>query len=137
MFAVAPGAPVRGRSGGARRDQWPHRALEAELREDLLELRRHASEIVGRALGLAGTVCRAVRDLCYRGDIPGDLARALRSLADVPAHLVRGRALLLDGAGDRAGDVADLADDAADRRDRDHGLLSVRLDGLDALSDVL
>ena len=48
----------------------------------------------------------------------------------------RGR-LLLDGAGDRALDVVDLADDRADLGDRVHRALGVGLDRLDLAADVL
>ena len=53
---------------------------------------------------------------------PGHLGRSLRGLLNAAGNLVRRRALLFDGRGDRAGNLGDLGDGAADVPDRGHRL---------------
>ena len=61
---------------------------------------------------------------------------ALRDVLDAARDFLRGRALLLDRARDRRGDVRDLADGAADLLDRGNQLLRRALHAGDVMRDI-
>src|SRR2546427_3946298 len=109
----------------------------AEAKRQLPKLGREPRQLLGGLLGVLGASGRVLGDLRDLDDPGADLVAPARRLAQVPSDLARGGQLLLDGRGDRVGDVLDLLDRVADLPDRVDGGARVGLDGLDLGADVL
>src|SRR5262249_52183696 len=99
-----------------------------ELREEPVNLVADAggdlAEVLGHGLDRARALPRRRRRLAHPLDLGRGLDRALGRGLDAARDLLGGGALLGDGGGDRARDIADLADgvlDGADRLDRARG----------------
>src|SRR5208282_3099057 len=89
--------------------------VDVELLDQAAQLGGHLDQFLRCLLGVAGAPRCILGGLGYTGNIAGDLAAIARRFAHVARHLVSSRVLLLDGGGDRPGNIVDLVDDGADR----------------------
>src|SRR5881409_2808945 len=88
------------------------RVPEAECQ--LPELRGQPGQLLRGFLRVLRAPRGVLGDLGDLDDAGADLVASPRGLAQVPPNLARGGQLLLDGSGDRVGDVLDLLDRFAD-----------------------
>ena len=95
------------------------------------------SSISEACLTLSAARGRSVGVGLHAGDVVRDVPGALRRILRAAGDLLRRRALLLHGGGDRGRDLVDLADDAADGLDRVDGVARDLLDVGDLLGDLL
>ncbi|WP_096484085.1 hypothetical protein [Methylorubrum populi] len=97
-----------------------------DLLPPLIGLGRHVG---GGLQDVVGGVARPFGGLRNLGNVTGHGAGGLRGPADPMHDLVRGRALLADGTGDRDGHRIELGDPRRDAADRRHGLTGPRGSG--------
>ena len=97
----------------------------SELSHQIVQLQSHFCQQVGGFLRFLRTGRRASRRLRDAFDVAGDFRTAARRVADVAGHFVGGGALLLDRRRNRARNVANVADHAADVAYGVDGTLSV------------
>src|SRR5260221_6401968 len=96
-----------------------------------------AADLAGRFQHAIGQTARLFGGVARAGDVARDIGGAGGGLLDVARDLARRRALLLDGSGDRRGDLADLADRRAYAADGADAIAGSRLDGRDLAGDLL
>src|ERR1017187_3692503 len=123
-------------SAARPRVSWLMRS-EREFRDDRLELSRHPAQLVRRLLSVVGALGGVLRRYCHIANVLGDVADPLGSFGHTAADLIGGHRLFFHRRGNAVGDVVDLINDRTDLLDRLDGALSVALDGIDLLADIL
>ena len=78
-----------------------------------------------------------MRGLCDTTDVLGNFARTLRGIGSMARHFRGGRGLFLDGHSDDRGDIANAGDDLRDFSNGVDCNAGVRLNGGDAVTDIL